>query len=49
MQKPAWFAFGGRVVSPAATLQVVDWWDAWRLMWMAIGTAVDGSAILWRQ
>jgi hypothetical protein len=51
MHKPAWFAkvWGIPAFSPATVLEVADWWDAWRLMWMAIGAALDGSAQLWRR
>jgi hypothetical protein len=49
MRKPAWFGSVGEatVVSPASVVEVADWWDAWRLMWWAIGAAADQSAVMW--
>jgi hypothetical protein len=49
IRKPAWFGeiYGRTVISPAAVIEVADWWDAWRLVWMAIGAFVANLAVLW--
>lgn len=51
MRKPAWFGRVGdaTIVSPASTVVIGDWWDAWRLMWMAIGAMCDQGAVPWRR
>ncbi len=51
MRKPAWIGCvaGVAVVSPAAVLVLADWWDAWRLMWMGVGYAIDQAARPWER
>jgi hypothetical protein len=46
MWKPAWpvSTDGTTVISPASVLLIADWWDAWRLMWIAIGYTLVMSA-----
>lgn len=49
MRKPAWIGKvdAATVISPAAVIELADWWDAWRLMWLGIGTAGSQHAIIW--
>jgi hypothetical protein len=51
MRKPVWFGNVGAatVISPAATFEVSDWWDAWRFMWIAIGAMMNRDAAAWER